>query len=83
MSGRLVVEIERLVVDGVESSERTLLAFELERELERLVADRGIPDGLVGEETPVLEAQLDLGPHDGAATIGARAARALYGALGR
>jgi hypothetical protein len=83
MNGRLVVEIERLVVDGVESCERTLLARGLERELERVVAEHGIPEGLVGQETPVLEAQLDLDAHDGAAAIGAKAARALYGALGR
>jgi hypothetical protein len=83
MSGRLVVEIDRLVVDGVESSQQTLLLLGLERELERLVAERGIPESLAGGETPVLEAQLDVATHDGAAAIGAKAARALYGALGR
>jgi hypothetical protein len=83
MSGRLVVEIDRLVVDGVESSERTLLVLGLERELERLAAEQGIPEGLVGGETPVLEAQLDVAMHDGAAAIGAKAARAIYGALRR
>ena len=83
MSGRFVVEIDRLVVDGVESSERTLLVLELERELERLVKEQGMPEGQVGGETPVLEAQLDVATHDGAAAIGAKAARAIYGALGR
>lgn len=83
MSGRLVVEIDRLVVDGVARSERMLVAFALQRELERLVADRGIPEGFQHGETPVLAAPLDVSRQDGAAAIGAKAARALYGALGR
>ena len=83
MNGRLVVEIDRLVVDGVTGAERTLVALGLQRELERLLADRGIPEGLVGGETPVLEAQLDVAAHDCATAIGAKAARALYGALER
>ena len=83
MSGRLVVEIDRLVVDGVAGSERELVALALQRELELLVADRGVPSGLVHGETPVLEAALDIASHDGASAIGAKAARALYGALAR
>ena len=83
MSGGFVVEIDRLVVGGVAGSERRLAALAFQREFERLVADRGIPEGLNGGELAVLEAELDVAGDDGAAMVGAEAARALYGALAR
>jgi hypothetical protein len=82
MSGRVVVEIERLVVEGIAGSERGVVALALQRELERLVAERGIPAELVGAgELPVLEADLGITEFDRAAAIGTRAGQALYGAL--
>ena len=84
MSGRFVLEIDRLVVDGVAPSERGVVAVALERELERLVAERGLPVQVASAgERPVLEADVGITVEDRATAIGAKAAQALYGVLSR
>jgi hypothetical protein len=84
MSGRVVVEIDRLVVEGVRGSEGGVVAAALQRELELLVADRGLPAGLASpREVPTVEAEGNISDGDTAAVIGIKAARALYGALSR
>ena len=84
MSAHYVVAIDRLVLEGVAGSDRGVVELALRRELERLVSERGLPDGLADSaDLPLLEAEVVLGGHERAAAIGASAAHALYGALSR
>ena len=85
MSGGFVLEIEELAIEGVEASERHMVARALEREVRRLVATRGIPAGLAGAGELAVIRVPDAGivTGDGAIAVGTKAGRALYGALGR
>lgn len=84
LSGRPVrLEIEALVLDGVGPHDRRALADSAERELERLLGDRGVPPMLArGGEHPTLQGlSLQLTRGQGAASLGADVARSVYGAL--
>jgi hypothetical protein len=84
LSGRPVrLEIEALVLDGVGPHDRRALADSAERELERLLGDRGVPPMLArGGEHPRLQGpSFQLASGDSAASLGADVARSVYGAF--
>jgi hypothetical protein len=78
------VEIGALVLDGIEPRDRRAVAHAAERELERLLGERGLPAMLsAGGEHRVLQGQaLELARGEDGASLGAGVARAVYGAFG-
>jgi hypothetical protein len=84
LSGRPVrLEIEAVVIDGVGPHDRRALAHSAERELERLLEDRGVPPMLArgGEHSSLQGPSLQLERGQGAASLGADVARSVYGAF--
>ena len=80
---RLRLEIDALVLDGVAPHDRRALADSAERELERLLGDRGVPPMLAqgGEHARLQGPSLRLARGDSAASLGANVARSIYGAF--
>jgi hypothetical protein len=84
LSGRPVrLEIEALVLDGVGPHDRRVLAASAERELERLLGERGVPPMLArgGEHLRLHGPSLQLARVHSTASLGADVARSVYGAL--
>ena len=82
---RVDLHIEQLVLHGFPASDRQRIGNALQRELQRLVAEQGLPRA-IGSDSTI--ARLDAGafdvvPHATAETIGAQVARVLYQGLGR
>ena len=79
------IHIDALVLDGFSPADRLRIGAALEGELARLVAERGLPEGLAGGAA--LEAidagSFVRGPLATPASIGGQAARAVYGGLGK
>jgi hypothetical protein len=79
------VTIGELVLEGVSPGDRHRVAAALEGELGRLLAERGLPEGLAGG------ARLDVadggsfahGPRATPSSLGAHVAAAVYSGLGR
>jgi hypothetical protein len=86
MSPRAIeVQINELVLHGFSPADRLRISAALERELARLLAERGLPQGLAGGEQ--VEA-IDAGsfvrePLATPVSIGGQVAQAVYGGLGR
>ena len=78
------LRIEELVLDGFAPGDRYRIGEAVERELARLLAERGVPGALAaGGEAPQLDAgSFELAPTLSAEAIGARVAAAVYGGLG-
>ena len=78
------LRIEELVLDGFAPGDRYRIGEAVERELTRLLAERGVPGGLAaGGEAPRLDAGwFDLAPGSGPEAIGTGVAAAVYGGLG-
>ncbi|MDP8993238.1 MAG: hypothetical protein M3N31_09355 [Actinomycetota bacterium] len=78
------LQIEELVLHGVEPRQRYAVGEAIERELARLVVDRGIPDVLrTSDELTGLEAPGIQVEHGATAEgLGLEVARAVYGVLG-
>jgi hypothetical protein len=79
---RTELEIEHLVLEGVRPADAGVVGEALERELSRLVRERGAPGArtATAEDVPVsIDARMDEPP----AALGARLAAAIYGRLGR
>ena len=75
---RTEVAIDTLMLDGVRPSDAPLVGEALERELARLVRERGLPGDAAAASVP---ARVDLRPGEPPATLGARLAGAVYGRL--
>src|SRR3712207_1240881 len=80
------IHIERLVLDGIAlpHAQRPLLQAALEAELARLLAERGLADGLAsGIQVPSLRSSAIPLAHPGEpARLGAQIAQSVYGSLG-
>jgi hypothetical protein len=84
LSGRPVrLEIGALVLDGVGPRDRRAVAHAAERELERLLLDRGVPPMLAqaGDHPRLQGPSLELARGESAASLGVDVARAVYGAF--
>jgi hypothetical protein len=81
---RVELRIDALVLHGVEPGAQARVADGLTSELTRLLAERGLPDGLAqaGERPSVDAGQLHLGDRSDA-SAGVGIARALYRGLSR
>ena len=78
------LRIEELVLDGFAPGDRYRIGEAVERELSRLLAERGVPSALAaGGEAPRLDAgSFELAPGSGPEAIGSRVAATVYGGLG-
>ena len=79
---RTELEIEHLVLEGVRPADARVVGEALERELARLVRERGAPGAraaAAGDVPVSIDARTDESP----AAFGARLADAIYGRLGR
>ena len=79
------VHVEELVLEGFSAADRLRVGASLERELGRLVRERGLPAALTGgEDRPVVDAgTFTHAPGATPAAAGAGVARAVYRGLGR
>ena len=78
------LRIEELVLDGFAPGDRYRIGEAVERELARLLAERGVPGALAaGDEASSHDAgSFELTPNSGPDAIGSRVAAAVYGGLG-
>jgi len=78
------LRIEELVLDGFAPGDRDRIGEAVERELGRLLAERGVPGAVAaGGEAPRVDAgSFELAPEAGPEAIGSRVAAAVYGGLG-
>jgi hypothetical protein len=82
---RVALRIDELVLDGFAHADRISVGAAAERELGRLVAERGLPGTLRADASV---ARIDGGAHAlaadaGSDAIGAAVARSVYGGLAR
>ena len=85
LNGRPVrLEIGALVLEGVEPHNRGAVAHAAERELERLLHERGVPAMLSagGEHRMLRGPALELARGESGAALGTGVAGAIYGAFG-
>jgi hypothetical protein len=75
----ITVEIESLVIEGLNRGEAELAGTSLQSELQRLFTERGLPVGLQsGAETITLNEPIELRPGLRPDRLGALAAQALF-----
>jgi len=81
----IVLRIESLVLEGFPAHHRWRIAAAIEAELTRLVAERGLPTGLIGAgAVNAIEADgFAPGPADRPEAVGAQVASAVYAGLGQ
>ena len=79
---RTEIEIGHLVLEGVRPADARVVGEALERELTRLVRERGAPGARAAEagDVPV---SIDTRAGESPTALGARLAGAIYGRLGR
>ncbi len=79
------LRIEELILQGFVLAGREHIAAAVERELARLLAERGVPRSLGqgGDMTQVDAGSFILTPDRGSDVIGAELARAIYRGLGK
>ncbi len=77
---RTELTIEHLVLEGVRPADAQMVGEALERELTRLVRDRGSPDARAAAAGDV-PASIDARAGESPAALGARLAEAIYGRL--
>jgi hypothetical protein len=75
---RTELAIDELVLEGVRPADAPFVGAALERELARLVGERGLPAG-VGETS--VPAHIEARSGESPAALGARLAGAIYGRL--
>jgi hypothetical protein len=80
---RVELEIEELVLHGFAPGDRHRIAGAIERELERLFTERGVPPSLgrAGSIEQVDGGTFEAKPHAKPEATGARIAHAIYGGL--
>lgn len=87
--GDVTISIEELVLDGFAPGDRHRIAAAVSAELTRLVAERGLPEGLVQGAGGAPSMAVSMRPEGGPDRAGAEVARAIYrgwesaGAAGR
>lgn len=79
---RVEVRIDDLVLEGVRPNEAGDIGAAVERELARLVRERGAPDRDVAVEIAE-PAEIERRPWEAPAALGTQLAGAIYGRLGR
>lgn len=79
-SARLDLRIEELILEGVAPEDSARLSAALQRELSRLIQERGLPAELRGE-TPALSSSVVLRSGASAESTGTEVARALYSSM--
>ena len=79
------LNIEELVLHGFSPGDRYGIGEAVERELTRLLADRGVPESLEGgrEVASVDGGAIEVATGSKAEAVGVRVAKAVYGGLGR
>jgi len=79
----LELEIEGLVLDGFPAADRDRVARAMQRELERLFAERGVPASFEsGADVACVDGgSFEAAPNSSPGAIGAQVARALYGEM--
>ncbi len=81
-SPRLEIAIEELILHGLDPSDRDGIREVIQRELERLFAERGVPPSLAERGSARLEhAGLEVRAGSKAQAIGAQVAQSVYGKL--
>jgi len=77
------LNIEELVLHGFTPGDRHRIGEAVERELTRLLADRGVPQSLAqgGEVASVDGGAFEVAPGSRAEVVGAQVAKAVYGGL--
>jgi hypothetical protein len=82
-SGEIEVRIDKLVLFGFSSTDRLRIAAALERELARLLAESGVPEGLAGgAQVEAIDAgSFVRGALATPVSIGGQVAQAVYGGL--
>jgi len=85
MPKNVELHIEELVLRGFAPGDRYRIGEAVERELTRLLADRGVPQSLaeVGEIASVDGGAFEVAPGSRAEAVGAQVAKAVYGGLGQ
>lgn len=87
-TGPVEIHIERLVLEGVSPIDRHRIGAAVERELARLLSERGLPSGLEGDPSTVRHLRhvdggsFRRGPVDRPQTVGTRVAEGVYQGLG-
>lgn len=79
------VHIEELVLEGVSAADRLSVGAAVERELARLLAEHGVPEGLTAgpARQTVDGGSFERGPRASPTRIGDQVAGAVYRSLGR
>ncbi len=82
---RIDVRIEELVLHGFAHEDRHAIAASLRGELARLLAERGVPAGLVdrGNTAALGALEIQISPGARAGDVGTRAARSVFEGMGR
>ena len=82
---KIDLHIEELVLEGFRASDRHRIGAAVERELTRLLMERGLPPGLAaGGETAKLDGgSLEMKPGGRAEGVGRQVGNAIYGGLKR
>jgi hypothetical protein len=82
-AGRIELNIEELVLHGFLPGDRYRIGEAVERELSRMLTDRGVPQSLErdGEVASVDGGAINLTAGTTAEDVGAQVARAVYGGL--
>jgi len=77
------LNIEELVLHGFSPGDRYGIGEAVERELARLLADRGVPESLAegGKIASVDGGAFEVAPGSRAEVVGAQVAKAVYGGL--
>jgi hypothetical protein len=75
---RTELAIEELVLEGVRPADAPVVGAALERELARLVRERGLPHGVAGASVP---ASIEARSGESPVALGTRLAGAIYGRL--
>jgi len=77
------LNIEELVLHGFSPGDRHRIGEAVERELTRLLADRGVPESLeTGREVASVDGgAFEVAPGSKTEVVGAQVARAVYGGL--
>jgi hypothetical protein len=83
MNMNLELEIGELELDGFSAADRNRIARAVQRELERLFAERGVPHWLEegGGVARIEGGRFEVAPNSSPESIGTLAARRLYGGI--
>lgn len=77
------LNIDKLVLDGIDISDQYRFSLGLQHELQRLFVERGVPSGITDSiSVPSINAgSINTGNGESAYTIGTRVAHTIYGGI--